>query len=579
MFRIVLLLGLVFATQSFAQEARFLKDATLSPVKLKLEGDSIRFSVKGSIPIESVLIPRNPSVRLIFKSSEASNDLGELPLGKTVANYPYEKRISLKYESWMDQGVLELQFYQGRKGNSVPFETKALAKGVVAPQLLVRLGEVYPDEPIPQVGLYILTAALDKEMVQTKEFSFVFEPGSTVLKGNSENNSALKGIEEFLKKNPTVQKVRITGLQSPEASEGKNNQLGSSRANSVGKSVVARFPEISEAQVEYSFRSNDWFDFRLLLKDYQGISTQQKDDLYAILLNGEDFERQADQLKGVSGYPQASKDLFPKLRAVKVEISSKPYLGLDIDQTFRLKEALSNTQNNNRLSFAEWALAAESTPSLEEKAVIYSKMTEFYRSPIPYNNMAVVRMRQAQRTLDQGSKEILWEEAERLLEQAYRIEANPYSLHNIGQILALRGEHWEAYKKLSEASVMTKNEEFVKANEFLRGALDILRGDYKLATLRFEYHTTDPVHLFNKGLGFYLVGDYANAMMAFEESVIQGRKFGFGYYGLAMLAIQTGQAEVAMIHLKNAILANRQLKEKAYLDPLFEELRSSELFF
>lgn len=238
-----------------------------------------------------------------------------------------------------------------------------------------------------------------------------------------------------------------------------------------------------------------------------------------------------------------------------------------------------SSDGTNSLSFAEWSLAAEASQSLEEKAVIYSKMTEFFRSALPYNNMAVVRMRQAQRTLDQESKEVLWEEALRLLQQAIRIEPNPYTLHNQGQILALEGKYWDSYLKLSEAASLTQNPEFLQQNEALRGALDILRGDYKLATLRFDFKFSDPKDYFNKGLAYYMINDFAKASTAFEESVVHGRVFGYGYYGLAMIAAASGQQEVAMIHLKKAIEANKQLANLAFQDPAFEELRSSKDFF
>ena len=188
-------------------------------------------------------------------------------------------------------------------------------------------------------------------------------------------------------------------------------------------------------------------------------------------------------------------------------------------------------------------------------------------------------MRQAQRTLDKESRELLWEEAMRLLDQAFRIDPNSHTLHNQGQILALKGVYWDAYKKLSDGATLTQNTEFIRQNEALRGALDIIRGDYKLATLRFDYPFTDPKDYFNKGLAFYLLGDYANSILAFEESVVNGRDFGYGYYGLAMIAAASGQQEVALLQLKKAIQANRQLAEKAFLDPLFEELRQTDSFF
>lgn len=555
-----------------ASSYRFISDASIFPSKLKLEGDSIRFTVKGSIPVESVLIPRNPRLVLTLYSSEGSIDFGELPIIKQVANFTYEKKLSIRYEPWMQGAVLTLDFFQGKKGNTVPAESKALAKGIISPQLMVKVGAVSPNEPIPQVGIYQTTTGIDRELENREEFVLMFNPGTSTLKPGAENLDVYKKMDDFVRKNPTILRVKITGIQSPEQAEGRSSQLGNARATAAKKVILQKFPQFSAAPIEIDSRWNDWFDLRVLLKEYQGISTQRKDEVYEILFNSESFLDKGERLKKLPGYSQLAGDLFPKLRAAKVEITAKPAQGLNLEQTNLLREAMTSNSGLNKLTFAEWALAAESSQSLEEKALIYSKMTEFFRSALPYNNMAVVRMRQAQRTLDAGSKEVLWEEAERLLQQAYRIEANAHSLHNQGQILALKGDYWEAYKKLSEASVLSKNPEFVQANEMLRGALDVQRGDYKLATLRFDLPTQDPKDLFNKGLAYYMLGDYTEATLAFEKSVIQGREFGLGYYGLAMIAIQTGQSEIAVIQLKKAFSYNSNLLERMTFDPIFEEL-------
>jgi len=569
----------LFGDPIIMPENKFLKDVQLSPRKLALEGDSIRFSVKGTIPIESVLTPKNPRLTLYFKGEKRQLNLEGIDLKKNVSNYSYEKIIVLKYEPWMSGATLELSFYQGKKENQLPFEKKILAKGVVAPQLMVKLGSVFPDEPIPIIGMFITSGLIDKEIVRVEEFSLRFDQASSTYKPSAANQNVLREIDAFLEANPTVQKIKITGIQSLEIGEGKNSALGINRAVSTKKALGSRINLLPDSLLKIDSRRNDWFDLRLLLGDYKGISTNRKEELYTILMNQESYLDQNERLKKVPGFSQVAQDLYPMLRVAKIEIHAKPRTGLDIQQSMKLKQALSRSDGTNGLSFEEWALAAESSQSLEEKAVIYSKMTEFFRLALPYNNMAVVRMRQAQRTLDQQSKEILWEEALRLLTQANRIDPNPYTLHNQGQILALQGDYWEAYLKLSEASSLTQNPDFQQRNEALKGALDIKRGDYKLATLRFDYKFSDPRDYFNKGLAYYMIQDYVNAIVAFEESVVLGRMSGYGFYGLAMIAAASGQNEVALIHLKKAIEANRQLSEKAYQDPLFEELRESKEFF
>lgn len=560
-------------------DGKYLDKARVNPYKLKLEGDSLRFEVMGTIPIESVMAIRNSKLRLNFLAQSRNLGLGDIPLTREGTAFRFEKSYSILFEDWMLGASLELQFVQQKRSGEEIMEKKALTKGVLAPQLMVKLGEVYSDEPIPEVGAYMLSGQADKDAVSREEFVFYFDPGQAQIKKNTAYQSSIKGLDDFLQRNPLVQSVKITGLQSPESAEGKSSQLGMSRAEAFKKDLATRLSAFPDSLIRVDSRWNDWFDLRLLLRDYEGISTQRKDEMYAVLMNRESFQDQYERLIKIPGFSQVQKDLFPKLRAVKIEVMSKPRKGLDMEQTRKLNEALKNTTSGSLLSFEEWIQAAEATNSLDEKAVIYSKMTEYFHSPLPYNNMAVVRMRQAQRTLDYGSKEILWDEADRLLVQAYRVEANSYSLHNQGQILALKGDYWEAYKKLSDASVGIPNKDLVRRNEALRGALDILRGDYKLATLRFDYEFTDPKDYFNKGLAFYLIEDFSEANAAFEESVILGRTFGYGYYGLAMIAAGSGQAEIALIHLKRAVESNRQLAEKAFQDPVFQELRETEEFF
>lgn len=560
-------------------ETNFLKDAKVTPGKLEFYRDSVHFAVTGTIPIESALSPRNPEVKLLLKSSDNSMLFEAIELTKNVGDYSYKESFSLVYEPWMEGAYLEAQFFQGKKALSEPYERKILARGVITTPLLAKIGNVNPDEPIPQIGLFIPTGAMDADLSRSKEFLIRFDAGSSSIKINTANQKAIDDLKTFLTENSSVISLRITGTQSPESAEGKNSKLGMDRAEAVSRLLDESNVNVKDSLTEIKSRWNDWFDFRLQLREYEKLSTQRKDQFYEILLDGSDFESQSLALKKIPGFYQVAKDLFPDLRAAKIEVVAKPLPGLDQSQTFLLQKALSENSSNSGLDMADWAIAGETTPRLEDKARIYSKMTELYRSVIPYNNLAVVKMRQAQRTLDQATKDQLWKEANQLLNQAAKISTDPYVMHNQGQIMVLQGKTWEAYKKLSDASVLTRNEDFLKYNESLRGALDIIRGDFKLATLRFNYSYTEPKDFFNKGLAYFLSGDLANASLSFEESVMVGRNYGYGYYGLAMVAAESGQTEVALLQLDKAIHASELIYQKALVDPIFEEIRSSDEFF
>jgi hypothetical protein len=62
----------------------------------------------------------------------------------------------------------------------------------------------------------------------------------------------------------------------------------------------------------------------------------------------------------------------------------------------------------------------------------------------------------------------------------------------------------------------------------------------------------------------------ANA--AFEASVIAQREFGYGYYGLALVAMELGQVESASFYLEKAITSKSVLKRKTEVDPIFSQL-------
>lgn len=576
----IFLLGILTSCGSrIMSGSNFLADSKISPSKLEFFRDSIQFEVSGVIPIQSVMSPKNPQVSLHLVSKERSMSLGKLPLTKNFEAYRYSESFKVAYEPWMEFGTMELHFNQGENQSKIPQETKLLAKGVITTALLAKVGNVFADEPIPDVGLYIPTGVAAIDQSKSEAFEILFAAGSSEINLTRSTAATLEKLRQFITQNPSIKRIRITGIQSPEASEGKSSALGDRRAKAVYDYLIESGFLLKDSTTELKSRWNDWFDLRLLLRDYSKISTQRKDQYYDVLLNGSDYLSQLKQLTGIAGFQQVSKDLFPKLRAAKIEIEAKPLAGLNQEQALALRRALKEGVGGRNLDLLEWSQAGEFTPRLTDKAEIYTEMTELFRSALPYNNLAVVRMKEAQQTLDIDAKEKLWDEASWLLNQAARLETNPYVLHNQGQILIFQGRYWDAYKKLSDASVLTKNEDFLKINESLRGALDIIRGDYRLATLRFEGSYSDAKNLFNKGLAAFLAKDYANANLAFEQSVIADREYGYGFYGLAMIAMETGQKEVAMIQLQKAIATSENLYQKALLDPFFEEIRDEPGYF
>jgi tetratricopeptide (TPR) repeat protein len=403
---------------------------------------------------------------------------------------------------------------------------------------------------------------------------FQFAPGKSDWNSNLGNEEVKKVLADFLNQNPEIVSVALTGLQSPEQAEGRNSQLGYRRAEVVGQKLLSFFPELDPQQIKTQSRWNNWFDFRVLLADYEELSEATKESFYKVLLSEGTYLEKGIRLKSLPDFERVAARLYPKLRTVKVELTAKPYLGLNREQRIRLQESI-RPGGTNRLSFSEWEKAAAASQDLEVQASLFASMAKWSDRPAPLLNLAVVRMRQAQQLQDLGSREVLWTEAARLLYAASLINPSPLISYNQGQLKVLQGDYWEAYKLLSEASTLAKGDESLAiAIDLLRGALDIRRGDYKLSLLRLNRPLNKAEDFFNKGIAHFLLGDYLNASAAFESSVIQNRELGYGYYGLALVAMESGQFESARLYLEKASFYNPVLNEKIRMDPSVESLLS-----
>lgn len=566
--RIFMLIFLVSGSL-YAQEYRFLKEVHVSPFPLEYFRDSVRFQLTGEVVIESVLFPRNPRLELIWKAPGHVIELGELELIRDVFHYDFKKEGQLPYASWMREGYLELRFYQGRKDSTEPYETRIVASGLVCTPLLAQMVSFAPGME-HLAGLPIRTGLAEKSIIQSKEFAVTFEEGSARLPDASSNQQTLRNLQNFLHENPEILTISITGIQSPEVAERRSLTLGMERAQALWDLVDQMGLSIPDSVVKLTSRRNDWFDFRLMLREEPGLSPNLREQYYAVLTSDQGFVEMFEALGGIPGFEELANRLFPKLRIAKVEIQARSVGGIGFEKMGQIQAELQENRATSRLSEFDWLKAGEFISNVDLRKSIFQKMTVLFHSPTGYINLAVMRMREGQLLNNLDEQANVWNEVEWLLQAALQIEETAHGYHNLGQVYAFRGDYVSAYRFLSLAAGLSKDSRFLQQNDALRGSLDIVRGDYKLGIVRLEQSTSDPVQLFNKGLAYYLSGDFGQANLAFEQSVLAGRSLGYGYYGLALIALQTGQAEIAKTYIEKATSQNERLQEWLRLDPTFE---------
>lgn len=247
----------------------------------------------------------------------------------------------------------------------------------------------------------------------------------------------------------------------------------------------------------------------------------------------------------------------------------------DPEVSVRVSNLLNEIHSLNDLSKDQLVYAGEIAKSLKEKEKIYLLLNETNKSELSLNNLGVVYLNHAQRELNLREKNLFISKAIVLFREANKLNPNSYSFHNLGQAYLLRGDYFEAYVAISEASSLERDEsnEFLSFNEGLRGAIDIINGDYKLATIRLNRAPESEMNLFNKGLAYFLAEDYRNALGAFEECVQYNRDYGYGFYGLAMVASVSGDKQVVFEYLSKAVERSEYLRERSMTDLLFKKFR------
>jgi tetratricopeptide (TPR) repeat protein len=562
--------------------ADLLDNVQAKPEALQLHRDSVRFQLTGATPLKYL----KEDVKVVLYPEYVYGE-GALRLGETVPfdgayvksfnSVRVEDKYIFPYLPGMDSGTLLLKATVERKGKLYSVDQKQIGVGLNTLPMLTRMGQITPDEPIPSIGLYATSGEKDQDIAQVREFTVFFKSGSDV----QESQQLSQALLDFFSTTPAaaIKQVTVTGLVSPEPAEVGQNTIAQKRADKVKTQLQSQF-RLNADNILVQTRRNDWFDFRILLGDFEGINEQQKESYYRIIMNGNEYLSQLREIQKLNTYSAVSRMLFPKLRAAKVAVSldnaaiNQPELAASVYRMINEGKPLEGTSPLH-LEFA--GVAAK---RLQEKEAIFQYMVQQYGTENALNNLGVVYLNQAHRELDNRERNMLISKAISTIQQANRVRPTAVAFHNLGQAYILRGDYFEAYVAISEASALEKeeNNEFIRFNEGLRGALDIVNGDYKLATIRLNRAPATPHNLFNKGLAYFMAEDYANALAAFEESIQVNREFGYGFYGLALVAAVTKDKDTLLENLGKAINRSEYLRERAVSELLFKEFHQEKDF-
>lgn len=555
----------------------------VDPAPLELHGDSVKFTVNAELPPN--MMKKKISYSLVPEFQYPGN---VYPFGDSLIfdgdqidrkeSSVQQQTFSFPYREEMNNGELTLVGHatHKRSGKTLSTPKTVMTQGVITTPQLVRIGQFAPNEEIKPIGYFMEHEYVEEEELEPVEVEFFFEQGSSRLRPSEVDSDRGKFLKAFIASENVTKTVTITGTHSPEGSERINRDLSKNRAE-----IIEEFYREEMQQFDYRDESDsiqfiilpvvdDWSDFRLLLANYDRITPEVKEQYYDVIYGQGDFDEKERQMQRLPSYKTVFNDLYPLLRIAKTEILAVKDKKTEAEISLLAGQIARGSANTEELTEDELAFAASINPGWGEKVAIYEALASTYNSTLAQNNLGVSYINQAIRTANRSEKNDLLKKAQNAFEKANATEENAAAFHNLGQTHLLTGDYLSAYDAFYKASSLAEgNEELKSANDASLGAVGILSGDYKLAGLHLNNAPENETNLFNKGLAFLLAEDFRNARNAFEESAIVNKEYGYGFYGLALVAARTGDESLLYENLQKAVQNNEFLKNRAATDKEF----------
>ena len=548
------------------------------PNPLEVHKDSVAFEVSAVLPLKMIKPSTTYTLNTFYKFGDKEIALD--PISFKSDDFPQtasikpklNKKITFAYQPAMKVGVVQVEGVatKGTKSKSTP--RMDLATGLITTSKLVQNS--------------YFTAFADhgynnqEEIVPVVIPNFTFEQGRSVLRKTEMTGATGKQLDAFIASKNLTRTVTITGTHSPEGQERVNSKLSGERAAAIEKFYRAEMKKYDyqgmASEIRFILKPvvDDWSEFKTALSSYSGITADQKAEYMSIINNGGTFSDVERQLSKLSTYRKVFKEVYPALRAAKTEILTIKKKKTDAEIAVMARQ-VSQGQVVPDLSFEEMMYAATLTPSLDEKAAIYTAATKMGSNWNAHNNLAAVLITQAMENPANAQSKISG--ASTQLEIAARLRSTPEVKANLATIALMQGNPWKASTLATEALAGSSNEVSRGVNG-VKAAAEIYTGKYAAAIASASSATGSTVNLFNKGLAQLLNKDYANAASSFGEATRSNSNFGLAWYGAAVTAARQGNADAVISNLSKAVQAEPSLKEAALSDLEFRNQATSDAF-
>lgn len=539
--------------------------ASVRPNPLEVHGDSVRFTVKGTIPPKSgfkkggsyvgKLVIRGESKEYDASSMTAAED--KFPnIRKEGANITHS--ASVKFEEGMDGGKLFAVNRYIRKNKTKELPDVELAPCCITTSRLRCSGQGGNEDS----DLILSKFEYEKSQPITLDAKFQFPQNVFEIQPTEYEKQDIKAIGEFLTKKYTATRIRLEGFASPEGTYRRNQFLSINRSKEVQKWLLGELQKQGyTVQLDSSFfqittTTEDWEGFKANL-DKTTYPEDVKRQVIQIVSAGYDEDVKEKKIMALVGGADQVESILAPLRRATVVLEGNAASHTDQQIKDMLKGFASGKNKEDELAtffkkeeFLYGVSLIEEADAKKKSIVAFNKLfADDYRG----NNDLGVYLLKAQQSED-ALKELQAAEQKK--------KGDPMILNNLGVALKRLGRLEEALAKFEESLAVKKTPEA----SFNAGMLFLQNGQYAKAAERFDAAGTASCAKFYSSLCKLLTNDLAGAKADIETAIRKDKDSPLSYYVLAIVGARSSDATLLNSNLKRAVQLDSGLSEKAAKD-------------
>jgi Flp pilus assembly protein TadD len=554
------------------------QNLVVTPNPLEVHKDTVAFDIAANLPVKMLKKGTSYTLNTYYKYGEKEQALDPIPFkaeefpNSNTEQPKVTKNFTFAYAPAMRSGVLEVEGVAAKGAKSKSSPRMQVATGVITTSKLVKpvYFAAYADHG------YNNQEELEPIVIP----DFIFEQGRSVLRTSEVKSTKGKQLDAFIASKNATRTVTITGTHSPEGAERINSKLSPDRAAAIEKFYRQQMKRYDYKGMADSIKFilkpviQDWNEFKTVLANYNGITSEEKTEILNIVNSGGTFEQQEKQIQRVAGYKKVFKDVYPLLRTAKTEILTIKDKKTDAEISVLSKQITQGAASADTLSFEELMYAATLTPSLEEKASIYEAATKKGTNWNAHNNLGAVYIAQA--IENSSNAAALADKAVAQLQLAVKIKDGAEVNANLASAHLLKGNPYAAYNHAKKASGLSGDN--ASGLNGVKAATEIYLAKYADAVRSASASADNADNLFNKGLAQILNKDYQNALTSFKDATSKNSNHASAWYGAAVASARLGNADDVVSNLTNAVKADANLKESALGDLEFAKFSATEPF-